>query len=45
MKLKGIAIKGYRIDKKTGRPTKIDKGSVSQKIARKKKPKQTYKRG
>lgn len=34
MKLKGTPIPGYRIDKKTGKPVKIDKGSVSDKLKR-----------
>ena len=34
MKLKGIAVPGFRIDKKTGNPVKIDKGSVSDKLKR-----------
>lgn len=35
MKLTGINLPGYRIDKKTGKPVKIDKGSVSDKLKRK----------
>lgn len=35
VKLKGTPIPGYRIDKKTGKPVKIDKGSVSDKLKRK----------
>lgn len=34
MKLKGIAVPGFRLDKKTGKPVKIDKGSVSDKLKR-----------
>ncbi len=38
-----VSIKGYRIDKKTGKPVKSSKGkSVSQRIAEAKKPKTTY---
>ena len=34
MKLTGIKLTGYRLDKKTGKPVKIDKGSVSDKLKR-----------
>ena len=34
MKLTGIKLTGYRIDKKTGKPVKIDKGSVSDRLKR-----------
>lgn len=34
MKLKGTPIPGFRLDKKTGKPVKIDKGSVSDKLKR-----------
>lgn len=30
-----IKLPGYRIDKKTGKPVRIDKGSVSDKLKRK----------
>ncbi len=47
MKLKGIHVKGVTLDKKTGKikRTANVKQSVSQKIARNNKPKQTYRRG
>ena len=39
-------LKGFRIDKKTGKPVKSSKGkSVSQRIAERKKPKSKFKRG
>ena len=34
MKLTGIKLTGYRIDNKTGKPVKIDKGSVSDRLKR-----------
>lgn len=41
-----IHLKGYRIDKKTGKPVKNEaRKSVSQRIAEKKKPKTKFKRG
>lgn len=41
-----VTLKGYKIDTKTGRPVKSEKGkSVSQRIAEKKKPKTKFKRG
>ena len=46
MKLKGIAISGFDIDKKTGKPKRTQKRiAVSTRIAKQKKPKVTYKRG
>ena len=39
-------LKGFKIDKKTGKPVKSRKGkSVSQRIAERKKPKSKFKRG
>lgn len=38
-----VHLKGFRIDKKTGKPVKnTSKQSVSQRIAERKKPKTTY---
>lgn len=46
MKLKGSAIPGFEIDKKTGKLKRSTKRiAVSIRIARKKRPKVTYKRG
>jgi len=44
MKLKGIAVPGFRLDKKTGKPVKIDKGSVSDKLKRRNSKKVRVKR-
>lgn len=41
-----VNLKGYRIDKKTGKPVKSEKGkSVSARIADRKKPKVKFTRG
>lgn len=41
-----VSLKGYRIDQKTGKPVKSEKGkSVSARIADRKKPKTRFKRG
>lgn len=41
-----VNLKGYKIDKKTGKPVKSEKGkSVSQRIAERKKPKTRFNRG
>lgn len=47
MKLKGVSLgPGFEIDKKTGKPKRTTKRlSVSTRIAKRKKPKQTYRRG